>query len=972
MVRITLLLLSALLLSSLAKAADKLLPLMPKEADFTHMWWAEGFPSVVSSAPWLRCIQTGSYAFVLDTETLAVPHFGPITNGQTYAMAGSADNSAWKALPSANLTMTITVSGKTYRCTGGTPWTQFEGPRLIESGRFVQRGDVTGLNFVAADGQKLNAEARFETVAWPDRLSLILAARPGSTAIPAGAECFGRLGGGFGFDGTNHLEVPHRPELDTEKFTLELWVYVPADYKVSKRTFPWLVCKNQHEHANGNYGLIILNGIPQARMNIGGGPANAFSVNGPPNSLKIEGWNHLAMSYDGDVFKFYVNGKAVGQHKIGLPRLPGKGGLAFGRRQDNSGDGYHFRGAMDEIRLYDHVLTEPQLAGRFAHPEAPVTDLKPAAEWTFKADGKALMTKPSDQWKEAAMELHFGNQKASFNQRFEQGQDAPWTAANWHEVALAFDPVSMTTPSERDAVTVKALEIPSGTERAVTFDDHRHWHRIDLDGIVPTVPKGGVDQQNNAIERVKLVLTNNTDQEQTTRLLFDKSGPGIRQRIGSPITGLTAMLRNANGQPTGIPVQISKDWHNRPEGGVYSGTWFHGFSQVRLPAHDSAELEFTLNYGHWGGVAAASHAQLCLIGWGANQLWDQSALGSWGESICYEPDQIQGHSMITDVRPNMVRAMGNGARWGWTSNVGGGDFFRFFTPNGDWTPHSRVRTVYHSQGPCLTEVTYAGSIGEGIAHSVTTSLGRTDDVVRGTYQLRMDVSKSTAFSRFVLFQIGADTYSYTGERKMALGNESGLIREWSTKWGGNTYRTAPAECTGRVPWISLHEGEPQHDKGDAGAWANRGIVIRSWKAKLGGKPAAPGVAEHGVNARSQDTSTLDLLPPPGVTQLEPGDFVEATIEHIIVPQYAKDYYGPNEALRSALNHWQNTWHMIHREATANDRHVEMKRGKLIRLSPAITIEPVDGAAEWTLNGGLGYVPITFTLKTRMERSFWAW
>lgn len=107
----------------------------------------------------------------------------------------------------------------------------------------------------------------------------------------------------------------------------------------------------------------------------------------------------------------------------------------------------------------------------------------------------------------------------------------------------------------------------------------------------------------------------------------------IRLPISSPITGMSAVLRDSAGNPTGIPIQISKNWHGRPEGGVYAGVWFHGFSQVHLPPGAQLELELTLVYGHWAGFAAASHAQLCLIGWGSNPMWDQSALGSWGESI---------------------------------------------------------------------------------------------------------------------------------------------------------------------------------------------------------------------------------------------------------------------------------------------------------------------------------------------------
>jgi hypothetical protein len=102
------------------------------------------------------------------------------------------------------------------------------------------------------------------------------------------------------------------------------------------------------------------------------------------------------------------------------------------------------------------------------------------------------------------------------------------------------------------------------------------------------------------------------------------------------------------------------------------------------------------------------------------------------------------------------------------------------------------------------------------------------------------------------------------------------------------------------------------------------------------------------------------VPPPDVSRLLPGDFVEATFEHVIMPQFAGDYYGQNEALRVALQKNENTWRMIHREAAANDRRVEMKTGKLQSLHPSIVIAAENDRAEFTLSGGLGYVPVTFT------------
>lgn len=935
---------------------------MPKAEDFTLMWWAEGFPSHTPAAPWLRVIQTGRYALALNTETLQIPHLGPVAP-LGYTAAALADNRTWNQLPPADLDLAITVDGTEYRATGGGRWTNFTGPRLIESGRFLQRADVTDVAFQAADGTRLAAETRFETVAWPDRLALVLAARPVRSPIPAGEAAFGRVGGGFGFDGTNHITEPHSPELEPEQFTLELWVYLAADSMPAGHA--WIVGKNHNEWAEGNYGIMLAGGRPRAYLNIGGGRENCFHVVAPP--LPAEQWNHLAATYDGNVLRLYLNGNPVGNQTIGRTRQPGTGSLVMGRRPDQAGDGYYFRGALDEVRLYDRALEPAEIRQRFAAPEAIDPDRLPVREWTFLQDGQAATERPGIAWRTGTMDLRLTAGGTTLRHTWNLPENEIWESPQWQEVALAFDPATLRR-AEPSPVAVAAREYPADGERPVSYDTVRGWHQVNLDGIEPIVPPGEEPaNRNDAIERVRIQLSNPTDREQNARLMLVKNPGGIRQRIGAPITGLSAILRDADGYPTGIPVQISKNWHNRPEGGVYAGTWFHGFTQVRIPADTNLELELAIVYGHWGGVAAASHAQLCLVGWGSNQLWDQAAIGSWGESICYEPDIAQAQAAVLDVRPLMVRSMAD-RQWHWTHNVGGGDFFRLFDPAGERVFPVRMKTAYHRQCPVLTEVTYAGTLAGGaIAQRSTVSLHRSDDLTRGIYRLRMDVAEPVDFSRFVLFQIGADTYSYTGERRMALGDENGLIREWETEWGGGIYRTEPFEHTGRIPWVSLHGAESRSPDG-RGAWANRGIVVRSWNARIGGREASPWFAERGVRARGTDTSTIDLLPPPGTTRLLPGDFVEATIVHVVMPQTADDYFGPNADLRAALEQDADTWRLIHREALGNDRTVAAIRGSLEALHPAVRIRAeTDNRAEFALTGGIGHVPVTFAGLTGYRR-----
>lgn len=923
---------------------------MPREADFSSIWWREGFPGVVEGAPWHRCVETGEYGFVLDTEKISIPHLGP------------AGDSLFSR-PGAELELRISANGKTYSCRGAGKWSRFTGPRLIESGRFLQRADVTDLVFSSQAGEKLNVEARFETIAWPDRLGMILSARPGLEPFVSGEESFGRVKGGFGLNGENYFQVSSKEFGDSPAFTLAFWVFVPGDFRAGKNS-PWLVCKNAHEQADGNFGITLdQNAVPRARLNIGGGKENAVAVTADRKSgLKLDEWNFLAITYDSAVLRLFVNGRFALEEEVRKARVPKPGNLTIGDRGDGLGDGaFRFRGVVDEVRWYEHAVSRHGLRRLWSGPEAVPDHLQGAAKWTFSESGKTSLHRLGESWSDAKMELVLAQGEDKLRSGWSAGEGEMWDRSDWAETGISFHPARMGSFGSPHSIEVEATDGGTGESCGVQYEPLRGWHRINLDGIDPIAPEGQENPTNDAMERIRIRLDNPSSGEKVARLLFEKSRRGIQQKIGTPITGVSAILRDARGNPTGIPVQLSKNWHVHSEGGVYSGQWFHGISQVRLPAGTGLDLELCLVYGHWGGVAAASHSQLSLIGWGSNQRWDQAAIGSWGESICFEPEQVQANCTITDVRPVMVTSMGEGKKWGWTNNHGGGDFFRLFDRSGKRIPHSGMRANYHRQGPCLTEVSYPGQIhGTGIEHRSTVSLSRRDDMTIGTYRIRMDVARPVEFSRFVIFQIGADTYSSSGEKEMAVGDVDGLIREWKTEWGGNVYRTEPVSIEGEMPWASLHAtaGGNGHEK-KGGAWGNRGVVIREWSARLGGREVRPCFAERGLDLRGgRKSSTLDLVPPADITKLEKGDFVEATIEHIIVPAALEDYYGPNEELRGALRENANTWEMIFQQARGDQRKVRMETGTLHRSHPDIRISAEDGAAVFTVSDGLGYVPVT--------------
>jgi hypothetical protein len=930
-----------LLAAGTAHGSDPIRPLMPGIKDTCRMWWRDGFPPDSPGARPHRCIVSGTYGLVFDVGRISLPHFGALSSDK-----------GLEGLSPADLSLTLEVDGKTYRCGGIRKWDRTEGPRLIESGRFLQRTDVTGLLFTSPDGSVLPVDASFELAAWPDFLAMKLQARPDAAPIAVGEASFGRVGGGFGLDGTNHFEIP--PVAHKGPFTIEFRVFVPPDYRAGKRR-PWLMCRAGNENQNGHYGIAVDNdGVPLISLNIGGGGENLNQFKpGNRDRLSTDRWHHLALTYDGRTARFFMDGTQRAEKSLDQPWPANPAATAFGRRQDGNGGPSHFRGVVDEIRIHDTALDADRIRMIDLNPAAAP---KPPQEWCFDPRGIASQQMPRASWPNAVMTISIRQNGKVLESSTPFSGGSPDT---FGVVTLVIDPARFDEPPASE-IGVRAEAADGGAPLEVKYEPTPGWHRVSLDDLPIATSAEPID----AMERARLLLTNQGDTERVVKLMFEKTAEGLRGRPGQPITGISAVLRDTNAEPTGIPVQFSKNWHSGGTRVPHDGQWFHGISQVRLPPRSETKLELVLSYARWGGLPAVSHSQLSLIGWGTNTLWEQSALGSWGESVCYDPEQTLADSTITDVRPMMV-AKTPGDRWTWTSNVGGGDFFRIFDQDGKRIHPGAIVVDRIRNGPCLSEVRMEGKTGASLTHCVTASLGRTDDIVRAVYQVRLDVSAKQPFSRMALFQIGSETYHYARERRFAVGDESGVKKEWAATWGGDVDRTEPLVCPGRVPWGSLHDAVSGGSTPDKSS-ANRGWVIREWKARLGGRDARPWVVERGVGTGENVSSILSIVPPPQVNELLPGDHVEAVIEMLVIPCSAGEYYGPNEALRQALHQHGGSWEMVHREVLGNMRVAEVSTGRLERIHPDIRVAAQENIAGFTLRGGVAFVPVTVTGLSRPD------
>lgn len=529
--------------------------------------------------------------------------------------------------------------------------------------------------------------------------------------------------------------------------------------------------------------------------------------------------------------------------------------------------------------------------------------------------------------------------------------------------ANAAGPSRVATEGESPMKIVASAEgiSPYTGPLAVSDDPVAGWTKIVLGA-------NGDIQKN---ERVRVKIVNPSDKPQAARLNFAKDGGHFG------IIGMSPVLRDLNGLPLGVPVQISKNWHCRP-------AWFSGLTELEVAPGATLEFEFTLAYANWGGVPAVSHAQLCLDGYGGNQQWDEMAIGSFGESICYDPDVNLTRSMVDDVRPLMVWGMGKTEKiqWSWTHNVGGADFLNLFTrakpePGKPGEPSADAKltkqyltsqkTLYASQGPVLADVTYAGeALGGAIRSRIRARSWRADDYVRALYTIRYDVTRPAAdIARLAFFQMGADRYNENLFKKITRGDQNGEKETWTPETGGEKYSRRGVALEGETPWFALYEASkpPNIAAEDKGAWANRGLIIRSWKARLGGKDCpAPFYSIYGNGAGAAASALVELSPPPGLEALEPGDFVEAEVEMVILPQRAEDYYGPNELFRAALAANPDHWSLVHREAAGGLVKLDCPVGTIEETWP-IRVRAKDGrAAQFSVagRGGVGYTPVTIS------------
>lgn len=479
----------------------------------------------------------------------------------------------------------------------------------------------------------------------------------------------------------------------------------------------------------------------------------------------------------------------------------------------------------------------------------------------------------------------------------------------------------------------------------VSFDTDEYALKVDIPTSEVSYPR-----DTNRVDEYIIEVTNPTDIVSHIPLIFDQLQPRA-------ITGTVMVLADAeSGRPTGIPIQISKDWHkniNKPV--VHEGSWLRGYTSLQLAPKETKRFRLRVIYGYWGGVAAISHSQLCLIGWGCNWKWDESALGTWGESFTYDPTQHAGAAMMCDVRPSFTIGMHKPTAHQWTENVGGGDFLIYYDENNTFRWLNRVKTAYKWTGPNMTEVMYSGITDDHKIRATYTSRAvRTNDYHRRfhtyKYQFLEDV---TSPKRLVFHQMAADYYLFPEFGHYYVGNADGLLSAYTSDVGGDVYKGAPIPFNDR--WLVIDDDSCA----DAEAKARRGLL--SMSSTLNGEVLPVSMYTYGRSWDEDDRTLFDLSAHSVSRSYEAGDVVTGELEFILPPKVNDYYWGSDAELSSRLDTYTTPWQGVFDEFQYNvNVEVSVSRGELQGKYPvdikADTSRYV--LADFVLEaGGIGHVPI---------------
>ena len=163
----------------------------------------------------------------------------------------------------------------------------------------------------------------------------------------------GKIRKGLAFDGSSHVEIPASKTIDDimDGFTYMIWI-MPTGTPPNANTR--VIERDWHNPTiqigtTDFYGSIAVN-ADQSATNVRGG---LWAMNE---------WSFVALTYDGDMLKLYVDSEKVNEKAVGKPdknlNAAGQGALWLGSWK---APGWNYTGVLDEGAIFNVALSEDDI-----------------------------------------------------------------------------------------------------------------------------------------------------------------------------------------------------------------------------------------------------------------------------------------------------------------------------------------------------------------------------------------------------------------------------------------------------------------------------------------------------------------------------------------------------------------------------------------------------------------------------------
>jgi len=165
----------------------------------------------------------------------------------------------------------------------------------------------------------------------------------------------GKFGTALQFNGQdNYVEVPSSDSLEiNENVTITAWI----NWIDAGDTWLGVLANGQQNGPWENYGLFVNRSsrFLYFTLSLDGGHVTQQT----PNDITVPNeWVHVSASWDGSNARIYVNGQMELEINQSGTLVPPGLPLRIGHR---NGSPHYFNGTIDEVRIYNHALEEPEI-----------------------------------------------------------------------------------------------------------------------------------------------------------------------------------------------------------------------------------------------------------------------------------------------------------------------------------------------------------------------------------------------------------------------------------------------------------------------------------------------------------------------------------------------------------------------------------------------------------------------------------